>query len=135
MKGIQKLGWLCSAVLSLGLLTATAFAEEDAPEVQPVNDAPNVTGVTVNSTDYSNMLEGAYDGTARLVINGIPFEAHSSTSPLTITGPLDLVFREAATITAMRATTFETSVGTLTTVDEIHIQPVPMLGWYFVYGT
>jgi hypothetical protein len=133
---IQKLGWLCSAVvLSLGLMATTCWADEGEQIEEVAVDTPNVTGVTANGLDFSNLLEGAYDGSTRITINGMPFQAHSSTSPLTLTGPLDLVFHEAATLTAIRASTFETEVGTLTTVDELHIQPVPALGWYFVYGT
>jgi hypothetical protein len=137
MKRILKFGWMLSAVLSLGLMAVTCWADEDeGGQSDPVAiDASSLTGVTANGIDFSNLLEGAYDGTTRITINGKQFQAHSSTSPLTFTAPLDLVFRDAAMISAVRASTFETELGTLTTIDEIHIQPVPALGWYLVYGT
>jgi hypothetical protein len=140
MNRILKFGWLCSAVLSLGVMGTTCWAQGaeliDAPVIEaPIIDNPNDTLVTANSLDFSNMLEGAYDGTARVTINGYPFEAHSSTSPLTFTEPLTFGFRQAAALCGVRSTTFETPVGTLTTVDEVHIEPVPALGWYFVYAT
>jgi hypothetical protein len=138
MKRIHKLSWLCSAVLSLGLMTAPCWAqegEETPPIEEVVIDTPNVTGVTANGLDFSNALDGAYDGNTRITINGIPIQARSSYSPLTFTTPLDLVFHEAATLVAERSSTFETPLGTLTTVDEVHVQPVPALGWYFVYAT
>jgi len=141
MKRILKFGWLCSAVLSLGLVSTTCWAQDAEPIIEapiieaPIIDTANVTGVTANSIDFSNMLEGAYDGNGRITINGMPFEARTSISPLTFTGPLDLVFHEAATLIGVRSSSFETAVGTLTTVDEVHIQPVPALGWYLVYAT